>query len=378
MEEAGTSHRALRVLILTWRDGDHPEAGGAEIYVERTAQWLASHGHQVTVFSAAFPGAPVTVDRGPVKFVRRGGRFGCYARGMQFVRRHGHDFDVVIDVHNGVPFWSPLVSKAPVVSLVHHVHRDQWPIVFGPVLGRIGWLVESRIAPRVYRRCQYVTVSRATRDELAQLGVDPARVAITYSGNDVPEDLEKYALIDRSPNPSLMVLGRLVPHKHFETAIDIVAALSHKYPALTLDVVGDGYWSDALHRHAVARGVSSRVRFHGFVDDHTKRELLSRAWVVLLPSHKEGWGLTIVEAGLHGTPCVAFSFAGGVTESIVNDETGLLAADIGQMTAQVDDLLSDPMLRTKYGENARRHAQSFSWKRTSVELEAVLARVGGS
>jgi glycosyltransferase involved in cell wall biosynthesis len=174
-----------------------------------------------------------------------------------------------------------------------------------------------------------------------------------------------------------MVLGRLVPHKHFETAIDMVADLGDRFPGLTLDVVGGGYWDDELRAHAVSRGVADRVRFHGFVDEHTKRTLLARAWVVLLPSHKEGWGLTIVEAGLHGTPSVAFSFAGGVTESIVDDETGLLADDTGQMTAHVATLLSDERLREKYGDNARRHARSFSWESTTRQLEAALTRATG-
>ena len=369
--------RPLRVLVLTWRDGDHPEAGGAEVYVERTSQLLSARGHTVTLFSAQFPGASRSVDRGDVRIVRRGGRLGCYLRGLQYLRSVRDDVDVVVDVHNGVPFWAPLVSPVPVVSLVHHVHRDQWPIIFGPLLGRIGWFVESRLAPLVYRRCQYVTVSEATREDLVTLGVDRDRIAITYSGNDIPDDLDDYARVPRSVQPSLMVLGRLVPHKHFETAIDMVADLGDRFPGLTLDVVGGGYWDDELRAHAVSRGVADRVRFHGFVDEHTKRTLLARAWVVLLPSHKEGWGLTIVEAGLHGTPSVAFSFAGGVTESIVDDETGLLADDTGQMTAHVATLLSDERLREKYGDNARRHARSFSWESTTRQLEAALTRAVG-
>ncbi|QIM20981.1 glycosyltransferase family 4 protein [Phycicoccus sp. HDW14] len=364
----------LRVLVLTWRDGDHPEAGGAEVYVERTSQLLSARGHTVTLFSAEFPGAARSLQRGPVRIVRRGGRLSCYLRGLQYLRSVRDEVDVVVDVHNGVPFWAPLVRRVPVVSLVHHVHRDQWPIIFGPVLGRIGWLVESRLAPLVYRRCRYVTVSQATRDDLAELGVDRDRISITYSGNDIPDDLDTYAGVSRSEAPSLMVLGRLVPHKHFETAIDLVADLGDQFPGLTLDVVGGGYWDEQLRAHAVRRGVADRVRFHGFVDEHTKRLLLARAWVVLLPSHKEGWGLTIVEAGLHGTPSVAFSFAGGVTESIVDDETGLLADDVAQMTTHVAGLLSDERLRAKYGENARRHARSFSWENTTRQLEAALTR----
>lgn len=372
--DIGTTQRPLRILVLSWRDGDHPEAGGAEVYVERTSQLLTARGHTVTLFSAAFPGGPRHVDRGAVRIVRRGGRLTCYLRGLQYLRSVRHEVDVVVDVHNGVPFWSPLVGAAPVVSLVHHVHRDQWPIIFGPVFGRLGWLVESRLAPIVYRGCQYVTVSQSTRDDLAALGVDRDRIAITYSGNDVPGNLDSYVQLAKSDNPSLMVLGRLVPHKHFEIAIDIVADLAERFPDLTLDVVGGGYWDDELRAHAAARGVTDKVRFHGFVDEHTKRTLLSRAWVVLMPSHKEGWGLTIVEAGLHGTPSVAFSFAGGVTESIVDDETGLLADDVAQMSTQVAELLTDAALREKYGDNARRHAQSFSWENTTVQLEAALTQ----
>ncbi len=35
-----------------------------------------------------------------------------------------------------------------------------------------------------------------------------------------------------------------------------------------------------------------------------------------MPSLKEGWGLVVVEAGVHGTPTVAFRGAGGPADSI--------------------------------------------------------------
>lgn len=62
-----------------------------------------------------------------------------------------------------------------VVVLVHHCHRDQWPVA-GRFLGRFGWFVESRLSPRLHRRDQYVTVSLPSRD-LTDLGVDAGRVA---------------------------------------------------------------------------------------------------------------------------------------------------------------------------------------------------------
>lgn len=365
----------LRVLYLSWRDQEHPEAGGSETYVERTAAVLADHGHDVTILAAAFPGGSERTRHGAVRVLRRGGRFTVYLRGLAHLVRHRSDYDVVVDVQNGVPFWSPLVTRLPVVPVVHHAHRDQWPVIMGPALGALGWFLESRVAPRVYRRCRYVTVSRATLADLTALGVDPARVTVTYSGNDLPEDYTSYRSVPRSAQPRLMVLGRMVPHKHVEVAIDLVRDLRKRYPTLEMDVVGSGYWLDRLREHASRVGVADRVTFHGFVDERTKNRLLAESWVVLMPSQKEGWGLTIVEAGLHGTPAVAFAHAGGVTESIVDAETGLLAKDRDEMLTQVATLLSDAELRDKYGENARHHACGFSWAATGDGLEAVLREV---
>lgn len=371
------SERPLRVLYLSWRDRDNPEAGGAETFTDRTGEVMVARGHRVTLLTSSFPGAEPETEHGGVRVLRRGNRFTCYLHGLAHVARHRGDYDVIVDVQNGVPFWAPLAAKVPVVNVVHHVHRDQWRVVFGRVGGAIGWFVESRVAPVVYRRSRYVTVSQATRSDLATLGIPPERVDLVYSGNDHPPALESYAREPRSKQPSITVVGRLVPHKQVEIAIDVVADLQEQQPELTLDVVGAGYWLEELQAYAERRGVAGRVHFHGFVDEHTKHTLLARSWVLLMPSHKEGWGLTIVEAGLHGTPSVAFSFAGGVTESIVDDETGLLADDVAQMTTHVAGLLSDERLRAKYGENARRHARSFSWENTTRQLEAALTRAVG-
>jgi hypothetical protein len=69
----------------------------------------------------------------------------------------------VVDVQNGIPFFARLVAGAPVVVLVHHVHREQWHVVFGRMLAGLGWWMESRTAPRVHRGCQYIAVSGVTR-----------------------------------------------------------------------------------------------------------------------------------------------------------------------------------------------------------------------
>lgn len=346
------------VALLNWRDRDHPEGGGSEQYAERIATGLAALGHEVTVFCARHPGSAADERRDGVRWVRAGGRFTVYLRAALALTtgRLGRP-DVVVDVQNGIPFASPLVTRRPVVNVVHHVHREQWPVVFGPVVARIGWLLESRVAPLVYRHCRYVVVSEVTRAEVTALGVDDERVQVVHNGADTALP----PLGGREPTPLVCVLGRLVPHKRVELAMQTVAVLRDELPGLRLAVLGHGWWEPHLREAAAALGVEDVVDLHGFVDEATKHDLLGRAWVLAQPSLKEGWGLSVIEAASHGTPTVAFAEAGGVAESVRDGQTGLLAHTPGEFTAAVRRLLVDESLRSRLGDEARRHAADYTW-----------------
>ncbi|PWU45284.1 glycosyl transferase family 1 [Micromonospora globispora] len=375
---AATRH----VLFLNWRDTRNPEGGGSEVYVERIAGELVRRGHQATLLCARHSAGPAEeVTAAGVRVLRRGGRHTVYLRAAlvylagalgfgPLSRRGGGRPDLIVDVGNGLPFLSALYARRPVIALVHHVHREQWPVVLGRGLATFGWWVESWLAPRVYRRCQYITVSAATRRELATLGIDPARVAIVHNGTP---DMT-VGPVPRTPHPSLVVLGRLVPHKQVEVALQTVAALATELPELTLVVAGQGWWEPQLRQLAADLGVTDRVRFTGFISDEEKRTLLAGAWVALTPSLKEGWGLTIVEAGAVGTPTVAFRGAGGVEEALVDTETGLLADDVDDFVAKVRRLLVDDAYRAAMGAGARAHAARFTWPVSGEKFAALVAR----
>src|SRR5690606_29841941 len=118
----------------------------------------------VTIQCAAHRAAPAGEWVRGVRFRRRGGRFSVYLHALLAIARMRAD--VIVDVQNGMPFFSRLVARCPVLVLVHHVHREQWRTAVGPVLCRIGWWIESWLAPRFYRGSRYVTVSEVTRREL--------------------------------------------------------------------------------------------------------------------------------------------------------------------------------------------------------------------
>ncbi|MCA0145148.1 glycosyltransferase family 4 protein [Blastococcus sp. LR1] len=359
--------KAIDVLFVNWRDASHPEGGGSERYVHRMAEGFSAAGLRVTLLCAAHDRAPAEEVLNGVRVVRRGGRMSVYPSALAFVRRHRPG--LVVDVQNGFPFLSPLAGRAPVVNLVHHVHREQWPIVFGRVGGAVGWWVESRLAPRLHRRSRYVTVSGATAEELTGLGVDADRITI------VPNGIEPAPAVtaQRSPAPRLVVLGRLVPHKRVEHALEVVSRLRHRWPDIRLSVVGEGWWADELRATAEQLGVTDLVEFQGFLDEAAKHEELARAWVHLCPSVKEGWGLVVSEAGHHHVPTVGYRSAGGLRESVLDGRTGLLVEDLDEFTAAVERLVDDEATRHEMGRAAARHAASYGWPASVSAFAGVLA-----
>jgi glycosyltransferase involved in cell wall biosynthesis len=352
------------VAILNWRDTGHPEGGGSERYVERVAAGLAADGCEVVVQCARYPGSAPREVRDGITLRRAGGRLGVYPRALLALladRLRGHRPDVVLEVQNGVPFLARLVAGCPVVVLVHHVHREQWPVALGPLAARVGWWIESRLAPRLLRGCRYVTVSDTTRRELGELGVRVEDVAVVHNGVDPVPAAPLPRPAGPTAAPRLVVLGRLVPHKRVEHALEVLARLLPELPDLRLQVVGEGWWHEPLAVRAAELGVADAVDFTGFVPEDRKHELLDGATVLLAPSIKEGWGLMVVEAAQHGVPAVAYRQAGGIAESVVDGVTGLLVDDLDGLVAATRRLLHDPVLRARLGEGARLHAGSFSW-----------------
>jgi glycosyltransferase involved in cell wall biosynthesis len=327
----------------------------------------------VEVLCSRHAGVPRRLRRDGVLFRHAGGRWTVYFRALATLLRarlSGQGPDVVVDVHNGVPFFARLVAGCPVVVLVHHVHREQWHVVFSSFLASFGWWMESWVSPRVHRGCQYVAVSEVTRRELVELGVQETAVAVVHNGTRPVAPGQP----DRDEAPSLVVLGRLVPHKRVEHAIQVLAALGPEFPGLHLRVIGEGWWREELQTEAARLGVADQVTFTGFIDEATKEELLARSWLMLAPSVKEGWGLMVVEAAAHGIPSIAYRSAGGLAESIHHGHTGVLVDDLPQLIGTARQLLVDHRRRNELGDAAREHVAGFSWRTASTSMHLLLRR----
>ena len=136
--------------------------------------------------------------------------------------------------------------------------------------------------------------------------------------------------------------------------------------------MGGGWWEARLHEYARAREAGDAVVFEGHVDEARKHEIYERAWLLALPSLKEGWGLVVGEAGMHGTPTVAYADAGGTQESVVDEVSGVLVRDRAGFVSAISALLDDDERRARLGRGAKVTSHAFTWEHAQESFATVV------
>ena len=305
-----------------------------------------------------------------------GGRYSFAVRARRYFERHlaGHRFDVVVEDLNKVPVFTPRWSDRPVVLLVHHLFGATAFQEARLPLATATWLLERPI-PRVYRGLSVIAVSGSTRDDLVARGMDHARIAVVPNGIDLGAFMPDPA-VARFPEPTALYLGRVKRYKRVDLPLRAVARLRDQGVAGRLLVAGCGDHVEDLQRLAAQLALGEdRVGFLGYMDDAQKLELFRRAWVHVLTSPKEGWGITNLEAAACGTPTVA-SDSPGLRDSVVYGRTGYLTphGDVEALADRMGALLSDPNLRDELGRGARAFAEGFSWDATAHGVLEVMRR----
>lgn len=359
-----------RVLVMSWRDPWHPEAGGAEVMLyEHVRRWVRQ-GHEITILTAHYPGAAREQERDGLRIVRAGNRFTVYIwAAVLYLVRLRRQTDAVLDIENGIPFFTPLYVRKPRLCLVHHVHRDQFLSAFGPVAGRVGRFLESTMMPLIYRHTPFMAVSESTRRELAAIGIPPERCSVVHNGLD---HAAYRRVIKRSATPRLLYVGRLKRHKRVDLIIDLAARLRERVPDLVLDIAGTGDDADRLQALVKQRGLQDVVRFHGFTSHARKVALYSYTWALVTTTEREGWGLSVMEAAACGAPALSLDVP-GVRDAIAHGISGWLAPDLEGLYQSALRLLTDKPWRQRLSEGALERSHAFSWRTSAAGARAALA-----
>ncbi len=369
MVELADQAGVRRIHMLGWRDLDDDEAGGSEVHASTVAALWAQAGLEITMRSSASVGRSAVGFRDGYRVVRRGSRYGVFPRAAaaEITGRHG-PCDALVEIWNGMPFASPLWWRGPHAVWLHHVHGPMWNMALGDTLGRVGRLLEERLAPPLYRRVPVVTLSQSSEAELIdELGFDRARVGVVEPGIDA-----RYSPGgSRSDSPLVVAVGRLAPVKRFPMLIRAAARARERIGDLQLVIVGEGYTRPDVVATIDEVGGHDWVRLAGHVSDDELIGLYRSAWCVASASEREGWGMTLTEAAACGTPAVVTNIAGH-SDATRDELSGLLCDGEEGLTDGLVRLLGDATLRARLQAGALARAAELTWEHTAIANLEVL------
>jgi len=370
----------LRILVINWRDIRNPEAGGAEVHLHEIFRRIVSRGHEVVLLASRFPGSAREEQVDGIRVIRRGRwwnfNYVVPVVYLSWLRHWG--FDILVDDINKIPFYTPLYVHTPMLALMHHFFGDS---IFHETAFPFASYVylSERLVPMVYRRTRFTVVSESTRDELVDKGVAGSRVTVVHNGID--HNRYRPDTRRRQPDPEVVYLGRLKKYKSIDLTLQAMKRVREDIPNARLTIVGDGDDRPRLERVSRQLGLGDAVRFTGWVSEGEKIRLLQRAQVVVNPSRKEGWGVTVIEANACGAPVIA-SDVPGLRDAVQDGKTGVLVAfgDVRGLAASVVLMLRNPRVREEFSQRAIAWAHGFSWDRAAHQtlqvIEEVLSEAG--
>ncbi len=317
-------------------------------------------------------GHPQVSWRSGYRVIRKAGRHLVFPRAAfsEMMGWHGGR-DGLVEIWNGMPFFSPVWARTPRVVWLHHIHADMWKMTLPPKVAAVGNWIESSFAPKLYHWTQIVTLSESSKAELIDdLGFSAKRVTVVPPGIDAR--FSSSPDVAKSKTPLVVAVGRLVPVKRFDLLLKALFDLRKRIPTLRAVIVGEGYERERLDAMIAEHGAREWLLLPGRLSDADLVDLYRRAWVVASMSVREGWGMTVTEAAACGTPAVATRIAGHL-DSVVEGRSGVLIDDVTGMTNALARVIESDELREQLGRGALEQAQRFTWENTALGTLEVLA-----
>ena len=377
------------------------DAGGQNVHVASLAAALAARGHTITVYTrrddAELPrrvsmqkGVEVVhIDAGPARPVPKDELLPWMD---DFGDELAAEWDAappdVVHTHFWMSGLAALraadnlgAARPPIVQSFHalgHVKRrhqgadDTSPAERARLEPYVGHTVD-----RVISTCSDEAF------ELHQMGVLTAKISFTPCGVDTALFDPDGPLEQRSDRFRVVALGRLVPRKGIELAIDAMALLRDRgVDDVELDIVGGstpeaGIDADPdiqrLAAHTRRHGVTDRVRFRGQVPHAELPALLRSADAVACTPWYEPFGIVPLEAMSTGVPVIATA-VGGLLDTVVHEVTGLRVPprDAPAVADAILALRTEPAWAKTLGRNGRQRVERlYTWGRVAADTERI-------
>ncbi len=157
----------------------------------------------------------------------------------------------------------------------------------------------------------------------------------------------------------VIAVGRLAHVKGYERLLNIWGIVNAKHPDWQLDIFGDGSLRNELLHYANVNNIKN-VALHG-VTHHISQEYANSS-ICAVSSYYEGFSLVILEAMMHGVPCVAFDCPTGPRSIIKNNQCGYLIENGNEdlFAEKLCNLIDSKELRTQFSNAAIERAKTFN------------------
>jgi glycosyltransferase involved in cell wall biosynthesis len=321
---------------------------------------------------ACLPGCRYVAVGAPVPLYHANGR----RRILEAITFGGRLFGALLrsreevwDVAN-LPFFS--VPAAWLASrLLRRTLVVSWYEYWGEYWYRyLGWRgIFGRCVEKLALACSphIIAISQITRRRLIAAGYPSERITIVPGGVDL-ESIATAPPADQTHD--LICVGRLISHKRVHLAIESLEVLRRTHPTATLAIVGDGPERQRLEQRVAELGLEPAVHFYGKLPAAEQvYGLMKSSRVLVAPSEREGFGISIVEAWGCGLPAIVCpGDENAMTELVDEPIKGRVAlAEPSTIAAACSELLGEP--RDAYQEQLAEAAAGYGWQRIAARLE---------
>ncbi|MFA5856716.1 MAG: glycosyltransferase family 4 protein [Candidatus Pacearchaeota archaeon] len=361
----------MKILLFEWRDIKNPLSGGSEIYFHELAKTWIKKGHSVTIICSGWKDCKKEEEVDKIKIIRVGRPLSLYIKAPLAYFKLKEKPDIIIDVENGIPFFTPLFSRTKKILHIHHVHKDVWFKEMKFPFSFIGWMIETKLMPLVYRKNKVITLSNSSAEEINKGKIGKV-VGIVNPGIE----FYKYKKYKKNKTPAILFLNRIKKYKGLKILLDAIKDLDNRgIKEIEVWVAGSGDELENMKEYAKNLGLKN-VIFYGRVDEEKKKELMQKAWIFVNPSFIEGWGIVNIEANYFHTPVIG-SDVGGIKDSIIDGKTGFLFkyGESKNLSKKIEKIIKDNNLRKKLEKESYNWAKQFDWETKGEEYLKILDRV---
>ena len=257
-------------------------------------------------------------------------------------------------------FFSKL-KKIPLVITWHEVWGDYWYEYLG-WKGFVGKTTEQLVARLT---SENIAVSKTTAKNLNNLGFCH-EIKIIPNGIDLTRIR---SIIPSSESWDIIFVGRLIREKHADLLVHAVKLLHLKKPDIRVVIIGEGPEYFKIKNLIDDKKIQNSVYISRFYQDHD--DLLAHlksSKVFVLPSTREGFGITALEALACGLPVVTVDHPANAVRELITENNGFLCSLSAQDLA---DKISLALLHyIEMRDACIVSAESFDWDSITSDIES--------